>query len=447
LKSKTATISRVSAVPPSKGTAPHLVVLLDAGRLREAPLRISLRDADDLRLVRSDVRRVARPGPQAIEIGLADPRVSSAHASLRREAGAWVVEDLGSKNGTLVDGRLVGRAELHDGALVEVGHTFLLFSAAALEGSASEATLSPGLAASLERLEAVAASKVPVVLRGESGTGKEVAARLVHRASRRRGPFVAVNCGALPANLIESELFGYRRGAFSGAIEDRPGLVRTADGGTLFLDEIGDLPLPAQAALLRVLQENEVLPVGGTRPVPVDLRLVCATHRDLQALAREERFRSDLLARISGFALELPPLRERREDLGLLIARLAPEGTQLAPDAARALLLYRWPLNVRELEHTLSVAAAVAKGGRIEVEHLPREVIASGRPMPAAPPTLDPADQRRFDELVALLREHDGNVTRVAQVMGKPRTQVQRWLRRFHIEAASYRKARGAIGP
>src|SRR6266852_6634237 len=174
----------------------------------------------------------------------------------------------------------------------------------------------------MRKLEAVAASTVSVVLQGESGTGKEVAATAMHRLSGRVGPFLPVNCGGLPETLIESELFGSRKGAFSGADKDRPGLFRSADGGTLFLDEIGELPASAQSALLRVLQDGEILPIGATQPIRVDVRFLAATNRNLDAQVARGLFRADLLARISGFAVWLPPLRERREDMGILIAAL-----------------------------------------------------------------------------------------------------------------------------
>jgi transcriptional regulator with PAS, ATPase and Fis domain len=287
---------------------------------------------------------------------------------------------------------------------------------------------------------------VPVVLGGETGSGKEVLASLIHSLSRRPGAFQAVNCGALSPTLLESELFGYRKGAFSGADEDRPGLVRSADRGTLFLDEFADLPLPAQASLLRVLQESEVVPVGGTRPVRVDLRVVVASHRDLEELVRREALRADLLARVSGFTLKLPALRERREDLGLLVAALlrradaakAPE-VSFSPDAARALLLYSWPRNIRELERTLGAALALCEG-RIELRHLSpalREAPAAEEPRPALP--LSDEDQALRARLLELLREHRGNVSAVAQAMDKFRNQVQRWLKRFELDPADYR--------
>src|SRR5262249_14639280 len=240
------------------------------------------------------------------------------------------------------------------------------------------ASLSPAIAEVVARAKAVATARVPVLLRGESGTGKEVLARAIHRFSSRPGAFVAVNCGAIPSELVESELFGHRKGAFSGAHQDKTGLVRTSDGGTLLLAEIGDLALPAQAALLRVLQEAEVLPVGAARPVAVDLRVITATHRDLDALVRQGGFRHDLLARIDGVTIDVPPLRDRLEDVPLLIAalliQLAPGRADVTvqPDAAQALLEHDWPLNVRELEQALAGALALSAGGPIERAHLPR---------------------------------------------------------------------------
>src|SRR3989442_1997706 len=236
------------------------------------------------------------------------------------------------------------------------------------------ATLSPAFALELERVATFARSQVPVLVSGETGTGKELIASAIHELSGRPGPFVAVNCGAIAPNLVESELFGYRKGAFSGALEDRPGLVRSSEHGTLLLDEIGDLPLAAQAALLRVLQENEVLPVGGTRPVKVDLRVVAATHRDLAALAAQDRFRRDLLARLDGARISLPALRERREDFGLILSALLEETAGemardviFSPDAARTLLLHSWPLNVRELEKCIASAVLLARDRRVEL--------------------------------------------------------------------------------
>ncbi|HEY8431110.1 MAG TPA: sigma-54-dependent Fis family transcriptional regulator, partial [Sandaracinaceae bacterium] len=269
----------------------------------------------------------------------------------RRPDGCWVIDN-GSTNGVLVNGVRVSAHRLRDHDVVRVGDTLFRFASRAIygygpyrvDGSVIEAArqirhgLGSGLLIGgfqidqlLERVEKVARTQLSVVVTGESGTGKELVARTVHQASGRRGPFQAINCAALPANLIESELFGYRRGAFTGASTDKPGLVKAAHMGTLFLDEIGDMPLEAQAKLLRVLQERQVLPLGSTSPEPVDVRVVCATHRNLEELVLRGSFRGDLLARLREFTAHLPPLRERREDLYPLVRHfLAKSGR---PDA------------------------------------------------------------------------------------------------------------------
>jgi len=399
--------------------------------------------------------RVESGGERQVRIEVPDPFLSASHASLQRVFGRWLLEDAGSRNGTFVDGSRVERSEIRDGAVFEIGHSFFVFRAAApldLQPALGQepwpGSLQPAYATQLRALERAAATSLPIVVRGETGTGKEVLARLVHARSGRPGAFQAINCAALPASLIESELFGYRKGAFSGATEDRPGLVRGADKGTLFLDEVGDLPLPAQGALLRVLQESEVLPVGGTRAVPVDFRLVVATHRDLEGMAATGQFRPDLLARMSGLSVTLPPLRERKEDLGSLVAALL---RKLAPDrlgevrftmpAARALFRYDWPLNVRELEKALALALALSSDGSVDLAHLPPALrTMSPQPSAQAPVAALPEEElQRREELVALLREHRGNVTAVARVLGKARVQVQRWMRRYRIQPAIFR--------
>ena len=222
-------------------------------------------------------------------------------------------------------------------------------------------------------------------------------------------------------------------------MDDRKGLVRGAEGGTLFLDEIGDLPLGAQTALLRVLQESEVTPLGSSRPVKVDFRLVTATHRDLRSMALEGRFRSDLLARLSGFSLKLPPVRERREDLGIFISslmgRMPSRGAarlRFTTEAGRALLLYDWPLNVRELERCLASASALAGDEPIDVHHLPPAVVDGPPP--------EPGGSDRREELVALLREHSGNVAAVGRVLGKARMQIHRWIKRYEIDLNELRR-------
>jgi transcriptional regulator with GAF, ATPase, and Fis domain len=411
-------------------------------------------------------------GGQRLIIGVPDAWVSVAHATLRSTPTGWTIQDEKSKNGTWINGRMQEHATLSDGDLIDVGHSFFLFREA-LATSADEpavlkssepraaalgmATLVPSLAAELKKLEAIAASPVSVVLQGESGTGKEVVAIAMHRLSGRSGPFLPVNCGGLPETLIESELFGSRKGAFSGADKDRPGLVRSADGGTLFLDEIGELSSSTQTAMLRVLQDGEILPIGATQPIKVDVRVVAATNRDLDTLVSRGQFRPDLLARVSGFVAWLPPVRDRREDLGILIGtvfrrQLGDRAGEVALscDAARELLLYNWPLNVRELEKWLAASLVLSKGKRIELDHLPVRVRAN-REMggasaskpgtePAGRPDQNESELRKREELLGLLREHQGNVSAVARALGKARPQVQRWLKRYGIGRGGHRR-------
>jgi transcriptional regulator with GAF, ATPase, and Fis domain len=452
------TITQTAQHRPSRGgEAPYLFVLFRCDAPEEATWRISLAHSDAVVLGRAERREIDR-GSGTLRVGIPDGRMSAAHARMQRVLGEWMLEDAGSKNGTVLDGRRVDRSPLHDGAVLQLGHTFLLFRSlpALADEAVDEATLesrppalrtlSPALQMEFERVALVARSAVPVLIRGETGTGKELIARAIHDLSRRNGAFVPLNCGALPDTLVESELFGYRKGSFTGAAEDRVGLIRSSDGGTLFLDEIGDLPLPAQAALLRVLQEAEVQPVGATRPVTVDLRVIAATHRDLEALAAAEKFRTDLLARLSGYTVHVPPLRERREDFGLitsaLLRKLGARGPRFTSDAARALLAHQWPLNVRELEKCLAAALALALDGHIDLEHLPASVRApeQERRHESPPQALSQEDRRLRDELIATLRAHDGNITAAARTMGKRRTQLQRWLRRWKIDPLAHRR-------
>jgi DNA-binding NtrC family response regulator len=381
--------------------------------------------------------------------------MSSSHLRLTRVLSRWVVEDSGSKNGTFVNGAPVRRAVLKDGDAIEAGHTFFLYrqdvpadGADAKDKSSADseagglATLSPMLAGQFSALAQVARSEVSILIQGETGTGKEVVARAVHSLSRRSGPFVAINCGAIPEALVESELFGFKRGAFSGATQDRTGLIRSAERGTLFLDEIGDLPLTSQAKFLRVLQERQVTPVGSTRPIQVDVRICAATHRALDRLLGQS-FREDLFARLGGLKLELLPLRERREDLGLLLAslisRIAPgsvEKVSLRRKAARALFFYRWPLNIRELEKCLETALVLARGEPIDLAHLPQSLRAP--PLRGRGELQDPIAKR--ETLLALLGEHRGNLSAIARELGKDRVQIRRWLRHHRLDPASFRK-------
>jgi two-component system response regulator AtoC len=242
---------------------------------------------------------------------------------------------------------------------------------------------SPRMLEIFKTIAKIADYKTTVLVTGESGTGKELVARAIHaRSGRKGGPFVAVNCGAIPESLLESELFGHKKGAFTDANADRRGLFEEADGGTLFLDEIGELPLPLQVKLLRVLQEESIRRLGDTKDTKVDVRIVAATHRDLAAEAKAGRFREDLFYRINVLAIAVPALRERKEDLPLLIdhflaknnARLGTRIRGVSHEARRVLLEYPWPGNVRELENTIERAMVLCEGDVLEVVDLPERV-------------------------------------------------------------------------
>jgi DNA-binding NtrC family response regulator len=247
----------------------------------------------------------------------------------------------------------------------------------------------PAMQAVLRRAARFAAADAPVMILGESGSGKEVVARALHDSSpRSKKPFVAVNVAALPSDLLESELFGHARGAFTGATAAKAGLFETAEGGTLFLDEIAEMPLALQAKLLRALQDGEVRRVGETRAFTVDVRIVCATHRDLSARVTEGLFRQDLLFRLKVLTLRVPPLRDRREDIVPLVEMLLEEekrkDLRLTPAAVRLLESHPWPGNVRELQNAIKHGVALAEDGVIDVDHLPEDVTAPRPPAPNA---------------------------------------------------------------
>jgi len=294
----------------------------------------------------------------------------------------------------------------------------------------------------LQLAEQAAPTESTVLVLGESGTGKEVVARYIHELSTRsEGPFVSINCGALPETLLESELFGHVKGSFTGAIRDKEGLFASARGGTFFLDEIAEMTPATQVKLLRILQEREALPVGGTEPIPVDVRVIAATNRDLDEEMRRGRFRSDLYFRLNVISLHLPALRERREDVPLLVEhcleRLARERQQpvrrLSAEALDVLLAYDWPGNVRELENALEHAAVVSDREEIDPQALP-ERMRSPKPRPLvsdrapANPTLD-AVERAY--ILWVLQSEGGNKTRTAEVLGIDPSTLYRKLSRY----------------
>ncbi len=307
----------------------------------------------------------------------------------------------------------------------------------------------------LSILPSVAQSDTTILIQGETGTGKEVFARQIHRLSpRQAGPFVAVNCGALPENLLESELFGYRKGAFTGADRDYPGRFSGARGGTLFLDEIGEIPLALQVKLLRVLQEREYQPLGSEKTVKTDVRIVCATNRDLSAMVQDGTFRSDLYYRINVIRLDLPPLRERKEDLPDLVAALLQRiqertgkgAVRLTSDLWSALYSWHWPGNIRELENALERAVVLSSGHSAGLEHLPPEMAGS---FPDAyglesPVPVQPAAARIFrvreeaERAVILeaLEENNWNRRKTADMLDMNTSTLWRKMKRFSISGS-----------
>ncbi len=443
---------------------PYLFLVIEGARLAAGGARVALAGVDVLVLGRGDERAIRRTEGTTVALDVPDARMSAAHARIVRSDGAYRLEDAGSTNGTLLNGKAVTSHPLRDDDVVELGQTVFVYREIEEEGAgrardfdptaSAEAqtqpglrTLDPNLARRLERLSRVAPSLLSILLLGDTGTGKEVLARAVHALSRRPGPFVAVNCGAIPSNLVESHLFGHTRGAFSGAVKDEPGMVRSANFGTLLLDEIGDLPMSSQAALLRVLQEGEVLPVGSTQTAKVDVRIVAATHMPIEDLIERGVFRRDLYARLAGYTFTLPPLRERRVDLGLLIAALlatgkigGPPDVRIHREAARAMIRHGWPMNVRELEQCLRAACVLAEDGLVTLDDLPVAVAgALGTPEPMLEGATDGKDEELRRELLVRIVDAKGNVTEVARAMGKARQQIQRWLRRFAIDPEAYR--------
>ncbi|MBE7454152.1 MAG: sigma-54-dependent Fis family transcriptional regulator [Kofleriaceae bacterium] len=362
---------------------------------------------------------------------------------------------------------------LHVPTLLEVLDDAVRHTAVHADRAASDATdpsgmlggSSPVMVELRRKVARVAASGVSVLIIGESGTGKEVVARAIHRASPRADrPFVAINCGAIPEGLIDSELFGHTRGAFTGATSARPGVFVEASGGTLFLDEIGDMPLPVQARLLRALQQKEVRPVGSDTPRPVDVRVIAATNVDLGRAVEDGKFRADLYFRLDVVNLAVPPLRERREDIPALIAVLlqrhaGPQRPTIDDDALDALVAFSWPGNVRELENALQHALTMSRGGHIDLASLPPSIralhrparIATGSvPLVVVEPTVEPglslteAKRRAAAEferayLVRLIESANGSISAAARIASIDRTNFRRLLQRHNIDPRRYK--------
>src|SRR5450432_950969 len=381
--------------------------------------------------------------------------VSRRHAEIRWTVGGTpLLLDLNSTNGVFVNGRAIKHANLNPRDVVRLGDWVGIVIS--IVGRASEPwsfrELTPGywggplLQATLAPAKLVAASDLPMIIQGETGSGKEGAARAIHAWSGRQGAFVPLNCAALPEALAEAELFGYRKGAFTGAERASPGHLRAAEGGTLFLDEIAELSLPIQAKLLRAVEQGEVVPLGESTPVRIDVRLLAATQSPLRQGVAEKRFRSDLLARLDGLTVVIPPLRERAEEIPSLFAKLIEQHRgsaalpRLDPLLIERLCSHDWPFNVREL--TLLVRKLLALHPNAAVldhtsfsERLGAETGIGSPTPPAGQPTLEESGRHVADpdksELLGALRANRGNVKRTAATLGVSRSRVYRLMEKI----------------
>jgi DNA-binding NtrC family response regulator len=391
--------------------------------------------------------------------GLKDSTISRRHAEIRPHHGRMRLHDLGSRNGTFVNGkRLTSVHALEPGDVVRLGATLLVYARSARD-RADDPEAAPRLIGESDAIAAVRRSiglaaerRFNVLVTGETGTGKEIVARALHTRSGRTGPLVAVNCAGLSKDMLAAELFGHVRGAFTGAVSNRPGLFRSADGGTLFLDELGELPLDVQAQLLRALETGEVRPVGGTAEVAVDVAVVGATNRDVLADVRAGRFRADLYGRLVQWQIDLPPLRERREDIPILVrhllGRCSADGRLLTFALTEALLLHSWPLNVRGLLNVVAIAAATSRrgaaldlcpeveaallGSRTEEDANPRGEAAAAQPA-------RPKDVPSLLALEKALVESRGSISAAARSLGASRQQMYRWMAQHELTIDRFR--------
>ncbi|HEY2744149.1 MAG TPA: sigma 54-interacting transcriptional regulator [Polyangia bacterium] len=382
---------------------------------------------------------------EGVDARLDDPCVSRRHCVIEPSEERVIVRDLASTNGTLVNGIRVPTAELRPGLVLTLGNTRLRV---AMDSKVDAEIV--GESAPMQRMRVelarLAVVPMPVLVRGETGTGKELVARALHDQSGRRGAFIAVNCGSLPRELIESELFGHERGAFTGAETRRIGFFQAADGGTLFLDEIGELPEALQTRLLRVLESGVVRPVGANRETTVNVRVVAATHVDLERAVRTGAFRADLYFRLAAAKIETPTLRSRRSDIPLLVERVLKDEAalghrcRLSADAMGELMEHSWPGNVRELKNVLRRAAALGNGV-IEPDDLRLgESWLGGGGDDIVAIAGQTFEQLEKEILSRAVRRCDGNQRAAAGELDIPRSTLNDKLRRYRIDPKEMRR-------
>lgn len=451
-----------------------------------ARLMLTTEEGDTRTITLGDLTRIGRAANS--DLMIEDSSVSRRHALVQRQAdGEHILTDLGSANGTTLNDEVISLpVVLRDGDRIGISGYEVVFSGDAGEESdepagdtlfnTAESTVNeerghrrhnrvqivgggPAMLEVLGQVRQAAETIIPVLITGETGTGKELVARSIHEGSARAsGVFVPINCSALPEALLESELFGHRRGAFTGAQQDRAGLFEAAKGGTVFLDEVGELPLAMQPKLLRFLQDGEIRRVGDVEPRHVDVRVISATNRNLKAEIERETFREDLYFRLSTFTIELPPLRRRREDVPLLAERLLRNQSDLQkkrvrgiePAALEALAAYDWPGNVRELENELARAVAVLHDGdRITTSTLSPRISGAGSGAASESDSSDasasssaedhPTELRgamvEFERkhIAEVLEQNDGNVSKAAQALGLSRGGLHKKLKELGL--------------
>jgi len=401
------------------------------------------------RLINCDACDLARNSGQRNWCILFDEgRLTVQHCSIRTKDGSLISV---KKDGVLLkspDGKILGAVEtLVDlSAIIERDQTIEELCSMVKKGEGFHGMIgdSRAMRDAFLLMEKAAKSEAPVIIYGETGTGKELAAQAVHRLGwRKEGPFIQLNCAALNESLLESELFGHVKGAFTGAYRDHKGRFEIADGGDIFLDEIADVPLSTQVKLLRVLESKQFERVGDHNPIKVDVRIIAATNRDLQTFVKKKQFREDLFFRINVIPIHLPPLRERREDIPALVSHFirgfrrdsSKKSMGLSAEAMEYIIKYPWPGNVRELKSALEYAVVIADGDVITPGHLPREISAKD----ASKQSLD--TQGRYDKekkaLLRALEQSDGNQTRAAEILGVSRVTVWHRMKKYGIDLKS----------
>jgi DNA-binding NtrC family response regulator len=376
------------------------------------------------------------------DLVIEDDFISSFHCRISHQSGRWILSDLASTNGTQVNGLKVGEAELPRHATIELGRAKLVFELSdRSEESAPPLTGMIGDSSAMRRVfdmaKKIAKADAPALIIGASGSGKELVARALHDGSpRASGPFLALNCGALAATVIEGELFGHVKGAFTGAVSDKKGAFEAAHNGTIFLDEIGELPLELQPKLLRVLETSSVRRVGGTKEIPVNTRVVAATHRNLKDLVEEGSFREDLFHRLFVLTIQIPPLRERTEDVVPLAEHFLKDqgdrSLRLSSEAKRKLESYSWPGNVRELKNVILRAVLLLDGEEIGEDDLAfsGSAFESGTDVAAK---LRMADEAERNRIIEVLEETGNNRAEAARILGLSKSTFHDRLKRLGV--------------